>query len=80
VCGRGKLVVVLLVGEGREGRREAMGMRKTKLGSKFLLPRHAQVTPWRPSHEREQPRGARPQTVVGHNPALKFRMEVENGD
>jgi hypothetical protein len=45
MSGRGELAVVLLVGEGREGRREAMGMRKTKLGSKFLLPRHAQVTP-----------------------------------
>jgi hypothetical protein len=38
VCGRGELAVVLLVGEGREGRREATGMRKTKLGSQFLLP------------------------------------------
>jgi hypothetical protein len=33
-----------------------------------------------PTRAWEQPRGARPLTTVGHNPALKFWMEVENGD
>jgi hypothetical protein len=38
VCGRGELVVALLVGDSRERRREAKEMRKTERGSRFLLP------------------------------------------
>jgi hypothetical protein len=41
VCVRGDLAVALLVGDNPERRREATEMRKTELGSRFLLPRHA---------------------------------------
>jgi hypothetical protein len=45
--GRGELAVALLIGEGRERRREAMGMWKTERKSRFLLSCHAQATSWR---------------------------------
>jgi hypothetical protein len=71
VFGCGELMVALLIGDSRERRREAIEMRKTELGSRFLLPRHPQVMLWRPMRAREQPRGARPLTAVGHSNALK---------
>jgi hypothetical protein len=80
VCGRGELTVALLVRDNRERRREATEMRKTKLGSRFQLPRHAQVMSWQPMHAGEQPRSARPLTTVGHSNALKSEWKPETGD